>query len=53
MNIAIAFALLIMLLVHIGKKSKSVRNAPKKPEWDDLDWIDELEIFDAITDDFE
>ena len=52
MNIAIAVALLIMLLVHIGKKSKPAQPAPKKPERDDLAWIDELEVLDAIMDDF-
>lgn len=52
MNIAIAVALLIMLLVHIGKKNKPAQTAPKKPEKDDLAWIDELEILDAIMDDF-
>ena len=49
MNIAIAVALLIMLIVHIGKKNKP---APRKPERDDLFWIDELEVLDAIMDDF-
>ena len=52
MNIAIAVALLIMLIVHIGKKSKPTQPAPKKPERDDLGWIDELEILDAIMEDF-
>ena len=49
MNIAVAVALLIMLPMHIGKKNKP---APKKPEKDELAWIDELEILDAIMDDF-
>ena len=52
MNIAVAVALLIMLIVHIGKKNKAVQPAPKKPEQDDLAWIDELEVLDAIMDDF-
>ena len=52
MNIAIAVALLIMLLVHIGKKNKPAQHAPKKPEKDELEWIDELEVLDAIMDDF-
>lgn len=52
MNIAIAAALLIMLLVHIGKKNKPAQPEPKKPEKDDLAWIDELEVLDAIMDDF-
>ena len=49
MNIAIAVALLIMLFVHIGKKNKP---APKSAERDALAWIDELEVLDAIMDDF-
>jgi hypothetical protein len=52
MNIAIAAALLIMLLVHVGKKNKPAQPAPKKAERDDLFWIDELEALDAIMDDF-
>lgn len=52
MNIAIAVALLIMLIVHIGKKNKPAQQAPKTTERDDLAWIDELEILDAIMDDF-
>ena len=48
MNIAIAVALLIMLFVHIGKKNTP---APKKSERDDLAWIDELEVLDAIMGD--
>ena len=49
MNIVIAVALLILLILHIGKKNKP---AQKKPERDNLAWIDELEILDAIMDDF-
>ena len=49
MNIAVAAALPIMLIVHIGKKNKP---AQKKARRDDLAWIDELEVLDAITDDF-
>lgn len=52
MNIAIAVALLILLIVHIGKKNNATQPAPKTPERDDLDWIDELEVLDAIMDDF-
>lgn len=52
MNIAIAVALLIMLIVHIGKKNKPAHPAPKQPEKDELAWIDELEVLDAIMDDF-
>lgn len=52
MNIAIAVALLIMLIVHIGNKNKPEQPAPKKPERDDLAWIDELEVLDAVMDDF-
>ena len=52
MNIAVAVALLILLIVHIGKKSKPAQPAPKTLEKDDLDWIDELEVLDAIMDDF-
>ena len=52
MTIAIAVALLIMLVVHIGKKNKRAQPAPKKAERDDLFWIDELEVLDAIMDDF-
>ena len=51
MNIAIAVTLLIMLLVHIGKKNKPAQPAPKNARLDDLAWIDELEILDAIMDD--
>ena len=52
MNIAIAAALLIMLLVHVGKKNKPAQPAPKNKGKDDLFWIDELEALDAIMDDF-
>ena len=52
MNIAIAVALLIMLIVHIGKKNKPTQPALRKTERDDLAWIDELEVLDAATDDF-
>ena len=52
MNIVIAAALLIMLIVHIGKKNRSAQPAPKKSKKDDLAWIDELEILDAALDDF-
>ncbi len=52
MNIAIAVALLIMLIVYIGKKNKHSQPAPQKLERDDLAWIYELEVLDAIMDDF-
>ena len=52
MNIAIAAALLILLIVHIGKKKSPARSAAKKAELDEPDWIDELEILDAVMDDF-
>ena len=52
MNIAIAVALLILLIVHIGKKNRPAQPAPKSSGRDDLAWIDELEILDAIMDDF-
>ena len=52
MNIAIAVALLILLIVHIGEKSKAVQPAPKIKGKDDLAWIDDLEVLDAIMDDF-
>ena len=51
MNIAIAAALLIMLIVHFGKKNKPAQTAPNKSERDDLAWIDELEVLDAVMDD--
>ena len=54
MNIMLAFVLLILLAVHIEKKDKSVKaeRADCKAANDDLDWIDELKILDAATDDF-
>ena len=52
MNIAVAAALLILLLVHIGKKNGEMQSAPKKTGPDDLGWIDELEVLDAVMDDF-
>ena len=52
MNIVIAVTLLIMLVVHIGKKNKPAQPAPKNKGKDDLFWIDELEVLDAIMDDF-
>ena len=52
MNIAIAVALLLMLVVHIGKKNRPAQPSPKSSGRDDLAWIDELEVLDAIMDDF-
>ena len=52
MNITVALALLVMLLVHIGTKNRPAQSAPKGPKEDDLAWIDELEVLDAATDDF-
>lgn len=51
MNIVIAVALLIMLIVHIGKKNSDPRSAQKNHKHDDPDWIDELEVLDAVWDD--
>ena len=52
MNIAVAVALLIMLIVHIGKNNKPAQAVPKNKGKNDLAWIDELEVLDAIMDDF-
>lgn len=54
MNLLIAFGLLIMLIIYIGKKDRSVKEelAARKAEPETLDWIDELELLDAATDDF-
>ena len=41
-----------MLIVHIGKKNKPAQPAPKNTNRDDLAWIDELEVLDAVMDDF-
>lgn len=51
MNIVIAVALLIMLIVHIGKKNSDPRPTQKNHKHDDPDWIDELEVLDAVWDD--
>ena len=49
-----AFVLLILLVVHIERKDKSIKaeRAVRKATRGDMDWIDELEIIDAATDDF-
>ncbi len=52
MNIVIAAALLILLLIHAGRMGKTPRKAAEKNRPDAPDWIDELEILDAATDDF-
>ena len=52
MNIAIVAALLVLLIVQIGKKNRSAQEAAKKTGPDELAWIDELEVLNAITDDF-
>ena len=52
MNILFAAALLFALIVYIRQESRPARRTPKKPERDDLAWIDELELLDAATDDF-
>lgn len=54
MNIMLAFVLLVLLVIYIEKKDSSVKaeRADRKAANDDLDWIDELEILDAATDDF-
>ncbi len=51
MNIVMAVALLVMLFAHIGKKSRSSQPAQVNRKKDDLNWIDELEILDAVLDD--
>lgn len=51
MNILIALALLIWLISRAGKR-RAARPARKKPAADEFDWIDELELFNAATDDF-
>ena len=45
MNVVLAVALLIWLLSRAGKR-RGARRADKP------DWIDELELLDAATDDF-
>ena len=52
MNITVAVALLVMLLVYIGETPRAAQSAPKRSEADDHAWIDELENLDAMTDDF-
>ena len=52
MHIVIAIALLVMLFSQIGKKSNTVQPTAAKRSKEDLDWIDELEIFDTVMDDF-
>ena len=51
MKILIAIALLIMLFAQIGRGPRAARSAPEARR-DGPDWIDELELFDAATDDF-
>ena len=53
MNVLIALALLIWLLSRCGKKrTASTHTAQKEAPPDEFDWIDELELLDAATDDF-
>ena len=51
MNIVIALALLAMLFAHIGKKNRSTRTDSANRGRNDPNWIDELEILDAVLDD--
>lgn len=52
MNVIIAIALLILLLVHIGEKGRAAQDTQRKRQTDELGWIDEPELLDAATDDF-
>lgn len=49
MGIAIAIVLLICVLL-IGKKKKAVPVTQREPK-DQLSWIDEMEIIDAVIED--
>lgn len=51
MNIVIAVALLALLLVHIGEQShRPAQRKTRARNEEELDWIDELELFDAALD---
>ena len=51
MNIVIAVALLALLLVHIGEQSHCpAQRKTRAGNEEELDWIDELELFDAALD---
>ena len=52
MNIVLAAAILLLLLVHVGQENGPARNAPGQSKENGLDFLDELEILDAATDDF-
>ena len=51
MNIVIAVALLALLLVHIGEQShRPAQRKTRAGNEEELDWIDELELFDVALD---
>lgn len=52
MHIVIAIALLVMLLAHIRRKDSTTQPVRDEKKRDDLKWIDELEILDAVMDDY-
>ncbi len=52
MNIVLAAAILLLLLVHVGQENGPARNASGQSKENGLDFLDELEIPDAATDDF-
>lgn len=53
MNIVIAVALLALLLVHIGEQShRPAQGKTRAGNEEELDWIDELELFDAALDEY-
>ncbi len=53
MEVLIAMALLFWLLSRAGEKRKEkARKKAARRRRDELGWIDELECFNAATDDF-
>ena len=53
MDVLIAMALLFWLFSKAGKKrGEKARKEAARRRADDLGWIDEIELFDAATDDF-
>ena len=52
MNIIVGIALLILLIVRFGGEDRVSPQATEKTKSDDLARIDELEVLDAIMDDF-
>ena len=53
MDVLIAVALLFWLLSKAGKKRKEkAHKKAARRRRDELGWIDEIELFDAATDDF-